>query len=128
MAQTPQQQNSRTSAKNWASKSTMHQSHTRNPTARWKKANGLVRRGLKKRLLAPLEQAAGNWVEELPVVLWSQRTTPNTITQYTPFFMVCGSEAVLPHDLKFGAPQVSGYEEEKVEEALQDDKDRVDEA
>src|SRR4051812_5410765 len=42
------------------------------------KANGLVCGGLKKRLLAPLEQAAGNWVEELPAVLWSLRTTPNT--------------------------------------------------
>ena len=65
------------------------------------KANGLVCGGLKKRLLAPLEQATGNWVEELPAVLWSLRTTPNTATQYTPFFMVYGAEAVLPHDLKF---------------------------
>ena len=32
-------------------------------------ANGLVCGGIKKRLLAPLEQAAGNWVEELPAVL-----------------------------------------------------------
>src|SRR4051812_3731121 len=79
------------------------------------KANGLVCGGLKKRLLAPLEQAAGNWVEELLAVLWSLRTTPNTATQYTPFFMVYGAEAVLPHDLKFGAPRVTGYEEEEAE-------------
>src|ERR1043165_8884405 len=44
------------------------------------KANGLVCGGIKKRLLAPLEQAAGNCVEELPAVLWSLRTTPNTST------------------------------------------------
>src|ERR1043165_6084977 len=50
------------------------------------KSNGLVCGGLKKRLLAPLAQAAGNWVEELPAVLWSLRTTPNTATQYTHFF------------------------------------------
>src|ERR1041385_5375701 len=92
------------------------------------KANGLVCGGLKKRLLAPLEQAAGNWVEELLAVLWSLRTTPNTMTQYTPFFMVYGTEAVLPHDLKFGAPRVTGYEEEEAEEALRDDKDTADEA
>ena len=92
------------------------------------KANGLVCGGLKKRLLAPLAQAADNWVEELPAVLWSLRTTPNTATQYTPFFMVYGAEAVLPHDLKFGAPRVTGYEEEEAEEALQDDKDTADEA
>ena len=92
------------------------------------KANGLVCGGLKKRLLAPLEQAAGNWVEELPALLWSLRTTPNTSTQYTPFFMVYGAEAVLPHDLKFGAPRISGYEEQEAEEALQGDKDTADEA
>src|SRR3954467_8319322 len=82
----------------------------------------------KKRLLAPLEQAACNWVEELPAVLWSLRTTPNTSTQYTPFFMVYGAEQVLPHDLKFGAPRISGYEEEVPEEGLHDDKDTADEA
>ena len=42
--------------------------------------------------------------------------------------MVYGAEAVLPHDLKFGAPRISGYEEEEAEEALQDDKDTADEA
>src|SRR3954464_13652840 len=92
------------------------------------KANDLVCGGIKKWLLAPLEQAAGNWVEELPAVLWSLRTTPNTSTQYTPFFMVYGAEAMLPHELQFGAPRISGDEEEEAEEALQDDKDTVDEA
>src|SRR3954466_3711016 len=52
------------------------------------KANCLVCGGLKKRLLAALEQAAGNWVEELPAVLWSLRTTPNSSTKHTPFFLV----------------------------------------
>src|SRR3954464_13344657 len=75
------------------------------------KANVLVCGGLKKRLLAPLEQATDNWVEELPAVLWILRTTPNTATQYTPFFMVYGAQAILPHDLKFGSPRVTGYEE-----------------
>src|SRR3954470_6913764 len=42
--------------------------------------------------------------------------------------MVYGAEAVLPHDLKFGAPRISGYEEEEAEEALQDEKDTADEA
>ena len=42
--------------------------------------------------------------------------------------MVYGAEAVLPHDLKFGAPRISGYEEEEAEEALHNDKDTADEA
>src|SRR3954464_6653198 len=73
------------------------------------KANDLVCGGIKKRLLAPLEKAAVNWIEELPAVLWSLHTTPNSSTHYTPFFLVYGAEAVLPQDLKFGAPRISGY-------------------
>ena len=42
--------------------------------------------------------------------------------------MVYGAEAVLPHDLRFGAPRVTGYEEEEADEALADDKDTADEA
>src|ERR1041385_730467 len=113
---------------NWASKSTTHQSRTCSLTARWKKANGLVCGGIKKRLLAPLEQVAGNWIEELPVVLWSLRTTPSASTQYTPFFMVYRAEAVLPHDLKFSAPRITGYEEEEEDDALEDDTDVAHEA
>jgi hypothetical protein len=46
-----------------------------------KKANGLICNGIKKRLLAPLEKAKHAWVDELPSVLWSLRTTPNAATQ-----------------------------------------------
>jgi hypothetical protein len=50
-----------------------------------KKANGLICNSIKKRLLAPLEKAQHTWVDELPSVLWSLRTTPNAATQETPF-------------------------------------------
>jgi hypothetical protein len=56
-----------------------------------KKANGLICNGIKKKLLAPLEKAKHAWVGELPSVLWSLRTTPNTATQKTPFFLVHGA-------------------------------------
>jgi transposase InsO family protein len=49
------------------------------------KANGLICNGIKKRLLAPLEKAKHTWVDELPSVLWSLRTTPDATTQETPF-------------------------------------------
>lgn len=39
-----------------------------------------------------------------------------------------GAEAVLPHDLKFRAPRITGYEEEEAEDALKDDKDVAKEA
>jgi hypothetical protein len=40
------------------------------------KANGLILAGIKPRLVEPLERSTGCWVEELPSVLWSLRTTP----------------------------------------------------
>jgi hypothetical protein len=72
-----------------------------------KKANDLICNGIKKRLLAPLEKAKSAWVDELPSVLWSLRTTPNAATQETPFFLVHGAEAVLPVEVTHEAPRVT---------------------
>jgi transposase InsO family protein len=92
------------------------------------KANGLVCGGLKKRLLRPLKRAAGAWVEELPSVLWSLRTTPNSSTGYTPFFLLFGAEAVLPTDIRYSAPRVVAHVEEDADKALADAQDLLDEA
>ena len=37
--------------------------------------------------------------------------TPSQAIDYTPFFMVYGSEAILPTDLDYGAPRVRAYDE-----------------
>jgi transposase InsO family protein len=92
------------------------------------KANGFVCGGLKKRLLRPLKRAAGAWVEELPSVLWSLQTTPNSSTGYTPFFLLFGAEAVLPTDVCYSAPRVAAYVEEDADKALADAQDLLDEA
>jgi transposase InsO family protein len=92
------------------------------------KANGLICNGIKKRLLAPLEKAKHSWVDELPSVLWSLRTTPNAATQETPFFLVHGAEAVLPVEITHEAPRIAAYDEATSTEALQDDVDALDEA
>jgi transposase InsO family protein len=85
------------------------------------KANGLKCNGIKKRLLAPLEKAKHAWVDELPSVLWSLRTTPNAATQETPFLLFHGAEAVLPVDITHEAPRIMAYNETTSTEALQDD-------
>ena len=54
--------------------------------------------GLKKRL----DDAKGKWVDELPHVLWTYRTTPRRSTGETPFSMTYEAEAVIP--LKTGFP------------------------
>ena len=59
----------------------------------------------------PLARVGRNWIEELPVVLWSIRTTPNRATGQTPFALVYGAEAVLPTELVYGSPRVLAYDE-----------------
>jgi hypothetical protein len=81
----------------------------------------------KKRLLAPLEKAKHAWVDELPSVLWSLRTTPNAATQET-LFLVHGAEVVLPVEITHEAPRIAAYDETTSIEALQDDVDALDEA
>jgi hypothetical protein len=93
-----------------------------------KKANGLICNGIKKRLLAPLEKAKHAWVDELPSVLWSLRTTPNAATQETPFFLVHATKAMLPVKITHEAPRIVAYDEMTSTEALQDDVDALDEA
>jgi hypothetical protein len=92
------------------------------------KANGLICNGIKKRLLAPLEKAKHAWVDELPSVLWSLRTTPNAATQETLFFLVHGAEAVLLVEITHEAPRIAAYDETTSTEALKDDIDVLDKA
>jgi hypothetical protein len=92
------------------------------------KANGLICNDMKKRLLAPLEKAKHAWVDELPTMLWSLRTTPNAATQETPFFLVHGVEAMLPVEITHEAPRILAYDKTTSNEALQDDIDALDEA
>ena len=54
--------------------------------------------------------------------------TPSQATGYTPFFMVYGSEAVLPTDLDYGAPMVRMHDEQGAEASLEDTMDQLDEA
>ncbi|XP_042441470.1 uncharacterized protein LOC122026830 [Zingiber officinale] len=57
-------------------------------------------RGLKVKL----DHVGGNWVEELPSILWAYRTTPRESTGLTPFHLVYGNEAVVP--IEVGVPSV----------------------
>lgn len=48
-------------------------------------------------------------MDELPGVLWENRTTPSSATGETLFFLVYGAEAVLPSELEYGSPRVEQY-------------------
>jgi hypothetical protein len=61
-------------------------------------------------------------------MLYSLRTTPNTATQETPFFLVHGTKSVLPVEITHEAPRIVAYDETTSNEALQDDIDALDKA
>ena len=61
--------------------------------------------GLKKKL----DDAKGRWVEELPHVLWTYRTTPRRSTRETPFSMTYGAEAVIPLETSFPMLKTSSF-------------------
>ena len=75
-----------------------------------------------------LKKFAGGWVEELPTVLRSLRTTPNRSPGLTPFFLTYGSEAVMPSDLDYGAPRVKAFDPAMVAEAQRDATEVLEEA
>ena len=75
-----------------------------------------------------LKKFAVRWVEELPAVLWSLRTTPNRSTGLTPFFLKYGSEAVLPSDLDYGALRVKAFDPATAVEAQKDAMEVLEEA
>ena len=75
------------------------------------RVNGMVLQGLKPRIINRLNIFGGQWVAELLAVLWSLKTTPSQATGYTSFFMVYGSEAILPTDHNYGVPRFRAYDE-----------------
>jgi hypothetical protein len=88
----------------------------------------MILQGLKPRIFKRLEKFRARWVVDLPSVLWSLRTTPCRATGFTPFFMVHGSEAVLPTGIDYGSPRVQAYTEEGNQVALEDSINQLDKA
>ena len=78
-------------------------------------------RGLRTKTFDKLRKSGRHWIDELPAVLWSIRTTPNRATSQTPFSLVYGVEAVLPTELTYGSPRVLAYDELEQEQLRQDD-------
>jgi hypothetical protein len=66
----------------------------------------MILQGLKPRIFKCLEKFQARWVAKLPSILWSLRTTPCRVTSFTPFFIVHGSEAIVPTDIDYGSPRV----------------------
>jgi transposase InsO family protein len=90
--------------------------------------NGMILQGLKPRIFDGLNKSSRKWLQELPAVVWSLRTTPSRATGFTPFFLVYGVEATLPTDLEYGSPRVQGYDEGANQRSREDSLDQLDKA
>jgi hypothetical protein len=88
----------------------------------------MILQGLKPRIFNRLNKSSRKWLQELPAVVLSLRTTPNRATGFTLFFLVYSAEAVLPMDLKYGSPRVKEYDESANQQTRQDSLDQLDEA
>jgi hypothetical protein len=74
------------------------------------RANAEILRGLKIRTYSDLEKHGTKWVDQLPSVLWGNRTTPSQATGETPFFLVYGAEACLPPEITMGSLRVQAFD------------------
>uniref|UniRef100_A0A2N9FQ06 Uncharacterized protein n=1 Tax=Fagus sylvatica TaxID=28930 RepID=A0A2N9FQ06_FAGSY len=81
--------------------------------------NKTILNGIKKRL----EEAKGRWVEELPTILWTFRTTPRSSTGETPFSLTYGVEAVIPLEVRLPTLRSEEYDRENNELMLARDMD-----
>jgi hypothetical protein len=71
----------------------------------------MVLDALKKRLHGAANTKGGKWIKELPNALWGLRTQPSKLTGQSPYFLVCGSEAILPVDVMWDSSAVEQYDE-----------------
>ena len=85
--------------------------------------NKVIVNGLKKRL----DVAKGRWVEELPHVLWTYRTTPRRSTKETPFSMTYGAETIIPLETGFPTSRTSSFNPSDNDEQLTKSLDSIEE-
>ena len=79
--------------------------------------------GFKKRL----DDAMGRWVEELPHVLWTYRTTPRRSTRETPFSMSYGAEVAIPLETGFSTLRTQSLNPNDNDELLERSLDLIEE-
>jgi hypothetical protein len=92
------------------------------------RANGMILQGLKPRIFNRLNKSSRKWLQEMSSVIWSLRTTPKRAMGFTSFFLVYGTEAVLPTDLEYGSAKIKDYDESSNQRARKDSLDQIYEA
>ena len=99
-------------------------------TSAYPQGNGqaeTVNKVIVSRLKKRLDNAKGKWVEELPHVLWTYRTTPQRSTEETHFSMTYGAEAVIPPETGFSTLRTSAFTSDGNDELLKKILDLIEE-
>jgi hypothetical protein len=91
------------------------------------RANAEILKGLKTHTYDGLEKHDKKWIDELPCTLWRSRTSPSRATGEMPFFMVYGTEVVLPPKVIMCFLRVQAYDEAAQDQLRREDVDLVDE-
>jgi hypothetical protein len=87
----------------------------------------MVLQALKDCIYDNASNYATRWLAELPHVIRSLRTQVSPATGISPFFLVYGSEAILPTDVTFRASRIQFYEEGEAEQTRHIDLDSLEE-
>ena len=69
-----------------------------------KRANGIICTNISKYLVR-LPKA--KWVDELPKVIYAHNTITSRSTNFTPFKLLYGEEAMTPEEIKFEGPRTN---------------------
>jgi hypothetical protein len=88
----------------------------------------MVLDALKKRLHDAANTKGDKWIKELPNTLWGLCTQPSKPTGQSPYFLVYGSEAILPADVMWDSPAVEQYDEGISKDSRRVDIDGLEEA
>ena len=85
-------------------------------TLAYPQGNGLAEatnKAIVSRLKKRLDDAKGRWVDELPHVLWTYRTTPRRSTGETTFSVTYGAEVVIPLESGFPTLRTNQFSAEE---------------
>ncbi|XP_039841737.1 uncharacterized protein LOC120702026 [Panicum virgatum] len=91
------------------------------------RANGLILQGLKARIFDPIKKYGSKWIQKLPRVVWGLHMQRSRATGNSPFFMVYGSEAILPTDMAIGASHTQNYDQGEAKTTQRTDLDSAEE-
>ncbi|XP_074283426.1 uncharacterized protein LOC141607977 [Silene latifolia] len=88
-----------------------------------KSSNKIIVENLKKKL----EEIGGKWAEELPLVLWADKTTPKVATGQTPFSLLFRAEAVIPSKVRVPTHRYGCITEDRNQVEMSSNLDTIDE-